>query len=57
MKALGDNMSIKTQLKLFELYKGKTLKEVAHRLSIAEIFVEQRKTAQRIRLSGIKIGD
>ncbi len=50
-------MSIELQMKLFELYKGKTLKEVAHRMSIAEIFLQQRKTAQRIRLSGLKIGD
>ncbi len=50
-------MSIEAQLKLFNLYKGKTLKEVAYRLSIAEIYYEQRKMAQRIRLCNIKIGD
>ncbi len=50
-------MSIEAQLKLFNLYKGKTLKEVAYRLSIAEIYYEQRKTAQRLRLVGLKLGD
>jgi len=50
-------MSIEAQLKLFNLYKGKTIKEVAYRMSIAEIYYEQRKLAQRVRLAGLTIGE
>lgn len=51
------SLSIAGQIKIFNLYKGKTLKEVAHRMSIAEIYFEQKKTAQRVKLAGLKIGD
>jgi len=50
-------MSIEAQLKILNLCKGKTIKEAEHRLSIAELFVAQRKCAQRIRLAGLTIGD
>ena len=50
-------MNIATQLKLLKLYQGKEMKIVHSRMSIAELFVEQRKTAQRIRLASLTIGD
>jgi len=50
-------MSIEAQLKLLELYKGKDMKIVHKRMSIAELFVAQRICSQRIRLAKLKIGD
>ena len=50
-------MTTATQLKLFNLYKGMTIKQVEHRLLIADIYTAQRQLAQRVRLVGMVVGD
>jgi len=48
-------MSNEAELKLFKLYQGMTIKQIQHRLDIANTFINQRQAELRVKLCNLNI--
>lgn len=50
-------MSAEAEFKICQLNKGKTIKQVLYRLAVMEAYIIQKQCMQRIRLSGLQLGN
>jgi hypothetical protein len=50
-------MSPNAQMKLLNLYKGKSIRKASHALDVATAYHAQKTLQLRLRISGLTIGD